>query len=438
MSGLALILKSRGYTVQGSDLAANYNTKRLKKAGIRTFKGHSAEHLGAAKTVIYSSAVQLSNVEFSSAQKKGLTCMNRGALLAKIAADAQTIAVAGTHGKTSTTALVWSLLQAGNVDASLINGGVVNALGSNAHAGKSNWLTIETDESDGSFVGVHADVAIVTNMDPEHLESYDGDVAVHDAAYEKFCGQAKHLILCADHPKTLALAETFKDRSVTYGLADGADVQARNIRSEGLFTHFDVVTKEGKFEATLSSLPGVHYVQNALGAVAAALKAGVLVEDIQKGLLNFKGVGRRFTPVGYFNEGFVVDDYAHHPVEIQATLAGARGSYKGRIFAVIQPHRYTRLRDLMIEFSECASVADEVILAPVYAAGEEPIDGVSHTILAQKMKDGGAQPSVHLVEDFKDLRSFLTSRVRRNDLVLCMGAGSISQWANDLVTAEAG
>lgn len=441
MSALAEILLSRKVRVQGSDMVENANVKRLQKKGAKTFQGHQAENINGATIVVVSSAIKENNPELMAAKAKGLKIMHRCDLLASILKEHKGIAVAGAHGKTSTTALIWHVLQAAGLHPGVVNGGVLNALDNNAcPAGQAGGLMVaEADESDCSFIKLFPHIAVVTNIDPEHMENY-GSMENLRAHYKQFLGNLPNdglAVLCADHPETAALASMdWPFKVVTYGVADVADIRLEKVEQNGLYNCFDVRVDGQKFEVSMPGLPGAHYALNALSAIAIAQFLGAGVEDIQKGLAAFKGVGRRFSHVGYFNKAFVIDDYAHHPVEIDATIAGAKACFnKGKIYAIIQPHRFSRLADLMEDFAQCSHMAHEVIIAPVHSAGEAPLAGVTHTALAHKMRENGL-PHVHTVETEQELESYLNKKVKENDVVLMMGAGSISSWAKNLAAKD--
>ena len=383
MSGIAEVMHQLGYKVQGSDASDSYVVEKLRKAGIPVTIGHSPDNLGDAAVVVCSTAIKESNPEFQAAAERRLPRVRRAEMLAELMRMQKTVAVAGTHGKTTTTSMVAALLDSGGVDPTVINGGIINRYGSNARLGKSDWWVIEADESDGSFLRLDGTIAVVTNIDPEHLEHYGSFDAVKDAFVEfvenvPFYGLA---VLCVDHPEVQNIIGRIRDRRiVTYGFSALADVRADNVTPVPSGTDFDalILDKDGERRSVHLHLPmpGRHNVQNALAAIAVALELGISDEAIVSGFERFEGVKRRFTKVGEADGAIVIDDYAHHPTEIRAVLAAAREGAEGRVIAVVQPHRYTRLQSLMEEFQNAFNDADVVFVTPVYAAGEEPIDGV--------------------------------------------------------------
>ncbi|MGI9463259.1 MAG: UDP-N-acetylmuramate--L-alanine ligase, partial [Aestuariivirgaceae bacterium] len=390
MSGIAEVMATLGYTVQGSDIADNYNVARLRKNGITVHIGHSAQNLGEAQVVVTSSAVTAENPEVVEARARFLPVVRRAEMLAELMRFKSCVAVGGTHGKTTTTSLVAALLDAGGFDPTVINGGIINAYGTNARLGKGDWMVVESDESDGTFVKLPADVAIVTNIDPEHLDHY----GTFDAAREAYRTFVENIpfygfaVMCIDHPEVQALMGKIIDRRVvTYGTSPQADIQVTDLSYVDGKSCFSLQIKDrmqggGRQIAQLSlPMPGTHNVMNATAAIAVACELGIGDDAIRKGLEDFTGVKRRFTRTGEHNGIAVFDDYAHHPVEITAVLSAARGVTEGKVIAVMQPHRYTRLHDLFDDFCTCFNDADTVIVSPVYTAGEEPIEGASHDTL---------------------------------------------------------
>ena len=440
MSGIAEVLVNLGYRVQGSDAAENANVQRLRGKGVPIAIGHDAANLGEARLVVVSSAIKASNPELRSARERLLPVVRRAEMLAELMRLKSAIAIAGTHGKTTTTSMVAALLDAGGFDPTVINGGIINAYGTNARMGASDWMVVEADESDGTFVKLPADVAIVTNIDPEHLDHYGSFDKVRDAFKQfveniPFYGFA---VMCLDHPQVQALAAQVRDRRIiSYGFNPQADVCAVNVRPSRDGSTFDVVArKKGEGPGvTLHDLflpvAGRHNVQNAVAAIAVARELGVTDAGIRNGLKKFSGVKRRFTTTGYWNEVRIVDDYGHHPVEIAAVLSAAREMTGGRVLAVVQPHRYTRLRDLFKEFSTCFNDADIVAVADVYAAGEAPIDGVSADTLAASLKSHGHRDARRLAS-LDDLPAFVRAEAKPGDIVVCLGAGDITAYANAL------
>ena len=450
MSGIAEVMHQLGYKVQGSDIADGYVVDGLRKAGIPVTIGHNSENLGEAAVVVTSSAVSRGNPEVEAAVERRLPIVKRAEMLAELMRMQKTIAVAGTHGKTTTTSMVAAMLDAGGMDPTVINGGIINGYGSNARLGKSDWWVIEADESDGSFLRLDGTIAVVTNIDPEHLEHYGSFDEVKKAYCEfienvPFYGLA---VLCIDHPEVQAILGRIRDRRiVTYGFSALADVRAENVAPDGGGSRFDAVVLERdgsrrSIEGIRLPIPGRHNVQNALAAIAVAIELGLPDEKIVTGFERFQGVKRRFTKAGEIDGTTIIDDYAHHPVEIRAVLAAAResaaslpgagdGGGAGRVIAVMQPHRYTRLQSLMDEFQSAFNDADIVFVAPVYAAGEQPIEGVDSTALVEGLRAHGHR-MVKGVSDPTDLARSLRDVAAEGDIVVCMGAGDITKWAAGL------
>jgi UDP-N-acetylmuramate--alanine ligase len=437
MSGIAEVMATLDYKVQGSDLADNYNVARLRKAGIDVHIGHKAENLGDAQVVVVSSAVKDDNPELVEARNRYLPIVRRAEMLAELMRFKSCIAVGGTHGKTTTTSLVAALLDAGNLDPTVINGGIINAYGTNARLGKGDWMVVESDESDGTFVKLPADIVIVTNIDPEHLDHYGS----FDKAKEAFLAFVENIpfygfaVMCIDHPVVQELIGKVKDRRViTYGRSPQADVRLTDVRYVDGETRFSVrltsrrTAETHDIENLSLAIPGEHNALNSTAALAVAKELGVSDDDIAKGFKSFTGVKRRFTRTGVHNGITVYDDYGHHPVEIAAVLRAARGVAKGRVLAVMQPHRYTRLHSLFNDFCTCFNDADTVIVAPVYSAGEAPIDGASHTALMDGLKSRGHR-AVHAIETPEQLAPLVRKLAQPGDIVMCLGAGTITQWA---------
>ena len=445
MSGIAEVMHNLGYRVQGSDIAEGYVVERLRKRGIKVMIGHAAENLGDAAVVVTSTAVKRSNPEVVAALESRVPVVRRAEMLAELMRLKRTVAVAGTHGKTTTTSMVAALLDAGGVDPTVINGGIINSYGSNARRGTSEWMVVEADESDGSFLRLDGTIAVVTNIDPEHLDHYGSFDAVKAAFVEfienvPFYGCA---VLCIDHPEVQAVIPKVRDRRVvTYGFSAQADVRGENVTPYPGGNRFDVVIRQRdgsqrRIERIDLPMPGRHNVQNALAAVAVASEMGCEDAEIQGGFSNFNGVKRRFTKVGEVNGATVIDDYGHHPVEIRAVLAAAReGVSTGRVIAVVQPHRFTRLRDHLEDFESAFNDADMVFAAPVYAAGEAPIDGISSDTMVQGMKARGHR-SAQVVAGPDELADILAEAVQPGDMVVCLGAGDITKWAAGLADAVA-
>ncbi len=439
MSGIAEVMHNLGYSVQGSDLAEGASVERLRKRGIEVFVGHDAANLGDAAVVVTSTAVKRDNPEVAAALDRRIPVVRRAEMLAELMRLKKTVAVAGTHGKTTTTSMIAALLDAGGVDPTVINGGIIESYGSNARLGGSEWMVVEADESDGSFLRLDGTIAVVTNIDPEHLDHYGSFDAVKAAFVEfienvPFYGLA---VLCIDHPEVQAVIGKVRDRRVlTYGLSAQADLRGENIRSQDAGNMFDAVLRdrdghERRIASIFLPMPGRHNVQNALAAIAVALEMGCEEDTIRSGFAQFGGVRRRFTRVGEVGGATVIDDYAHHPVEIRAVLAAAREAASGRVIAVVQPHRFTRLRDLMSDFQACFNDADMVYAAPVYPAGEAPIEGVSSAALVEGMRASGHRSASEIAGP-DELAAALAGVVRPGDYVVCLGAGDITKWAAGL------
>jgi UDP-N-acetylmuramate--alanine ligase len=445
MSGIAEVMHNLGYQVQGSDIAEGYVIEGLRKRGIKVAIGHAAENLGDAAVVVTSTAVKRSNPEVAAALENRVPVVRRAEMLAELMRLKRTVAVAGTHGKTTTTSMVAALLDAGGVDPTVINGGIINSYGSNARLGESDWMVVEADESDGSFLRLDGTIAIVTNIDPEHLEHYGTFDAIKDAFVEfienvPFYGCA---VLCIDHPEVQAVIPKVRDRRVvTYGYSAQADVRGENVTPYAGGNRFDAVIRQRdgsqrRIEGIDLPMPGRHNVQNALAAVAVAVEMGVSDELIRTGFAKFTGVKRRFTKVGEVDGATVIDDYGHHPVEIRAVLAAAReGVGTGRVIAVVQPHRFTRLRDHMADFEAAFNDADMVYAAPVYAAGEQPIEGVDSAAMVAGMKARGHR-NAQVIAGPDELADALAEVVQSGDMVVCLGAGDITKWAAGLADAIA-
>ncbi|AJY47173.1 UDP-N-acetylmuramate--L-alanine ligase [Martelella endophytica] len=439
MSGIAEVLKNLGYEVQGSDQAESANVLRLREKGIAVSIGHAAENLGDAEVVVVSSAIKRTNPELVAAREKHLPVVRRAEMLAELMRFRDAIAIGGTHGKTTTTSMVASLLEAGGLDPTVINGGIINAYGTNARMGEGEWMVVEADESDGTFLKLPAEIAVVTNIDPEHLDHYGTFDGVR-AAFRQFvenvpfygCG-----VMCLDHPEVQALVGQIEDRRVvTYGENRQADVRFSNIRTEGTRTIFDVDIRRRrrpsvKLENLALPMPGRHNVSNATAAIAVADRLHISEDDIRKGLAAFSGVKRRFTLVGTWHDVQVFDDYGHHPVEIRSVLTAAREACKGRIIAVHQPHRYSRLESLFEDFTGCFNDADTVFIASVYAAGEDPRPGFDAESLVAGMRAAGHRDAQYLADE-SELAQKIASIAEPGDFVVMLGAGSITNWAQRL------
>ena len=445
MSGIAEVMHNLGYQVQGSDIAEGYVVEGLRQRGIKVMIGHAAENLGEAAVVVTSTAVKRSNPEVAAALELRVPVVRRAEMLAELMRLKRTVAVAGTHGKTTTTSMVAALLDAGGIDPTVINGGIINSYGSNARLGASEWMVVEADESDGSFLRLDGTIAVVTNIDPEHLDHYGSFDAVKEAFVEfienvPFYGCA---VLCIDHPEVQAVIPRVRDRRVvTYGFSAQADVRGDNVTPYPGGNRFDVLIRQRdgsqrRIEGIALPMSGRHNVQNALAAVAVASEMGCADSEIQGGFSNFHGVKRRFTKVGEVNGATVIDDYGHHPVEIRAVLAAARESVgTGRVIAVVQPHRFTRLRDHLEDFESAFNDADMVFAAPVYAAGEPPVDGISSDTMVAGMKARGHR-SAQVIAGPDQLAEALAEVVQPGDMVVCLGAGDITKWAAGLADAVA-
>ena len=442
MSGIAEVLHNLGYKVQGSDVAEGANTRRLADLGIKVAIGHRADNVGNATVVVVSSAVKKDNPEVLAARSRLVPVVRRAEMLGELMRLKWSIAIGGTHGKTTTTSMVAAMLDAGGLDPTVINGGIINAYGTNARIGGGDWMVVESDESDGSFLRLPATIAIVTNVDPEHLDHYGTFDALRDAFVRfveniPFYGFA---VLCADHPEVQALIPRVSDRRIiTYGLGVNADVRAMNLKLDRGGADFDVLvanrtTNESRMiEGLRLPMYGQHNVQNALAAIAVAQEMGLSDDVIRRALGGFSGVKRRFTKTGEAHGITVIDDYGHHPVEIAATLRAARQSYggSGRVIAIMQPHRFSRLGALKNEFAGCFTDADTVFIADVYAAGEAPIEGVNRDMLVALTQRAGHR-DVHPLPSPGDLPNLIWQVARPGDVVVCLGAGNITAWAHAL------
>ncbi len=440
MSGIAEVLLNHGYTVQGSDLKSTKITERLAGMGATIFEGQRAGNLANAEVVVISSAIKPGNPELDEARLKGLPVVRRAEMLAELMRLKSNIAVAGTHGKTTTTTMVAAVLDHGKLDPTVINGGIIHAYGSNARVGEGEWMVVEADESDGTFNRLPATIAIVTNIDPEHMEHWGTEEALHQGFYDfvsniPFYGLA---VCCTDDPDVQTLVGKITDRRVvTFGFNAQADVRAVNLTYKAGVAHFDIQlqNEDAVIEGCTLPMPGDHNVSNALSAVAIARHLGMKLEEIRAALAAFGGVNRRFTKVGEVMGGVpVIDDYGHHPVEIAAVLKAARqalGDSGGRVIAVHQPHRYSRLHSLFEDFCTCFNEADVVGIADVFAAGEAPIEGASRDDLIAGLVAHGHRQAVAIGEE-ADLVALVKDAAKPGDIVVCLGAGSISAWANAL------
>lgn len=437
MSGIAEVLHNLGYKVQGSDQADGANVQRLRDKGIPVFIGHSAENLGEAEVLVVSTAIRSDNPELIAAREKLLPVVRRAEMLAELMRFRNAVAIGGTHGKTTTTSMVASLLEAGGLDPTVINGGIINAYGTNARMGEGEWMVVEADESDGTFLKLPADVAVITNIDPEHLDHYGSFDAVRDA-FAKFVENVPFYgfgVMCLDHPEVQALVGRIEDRRViTYGENPQSDVRYSNMKMDGATSVFDIEIRSRKTGEVIQidglrlPMPGRHNVSNATAAIAVAHELGMDAEGIARGIASFSGVKRRFTHTGTWNGVEIFDDYGHHPVEIKAVLMAARDATEGKVIAIAQPHRFTRLESLFDDFAGCFNDADTVLLAPVFAAGEAPIAGADSQSLISRMKAGGHRDA-RLIDGPDDIPALIQEMCDPGDFVVFLGAGNITQWA---------
>ncbi|WP_199554533.1 UDP-N-acetylmuramate--L-alanine ligase [Sandaracinobacteroides hominis] len=444
MSGIAEVMANLGFAVQGSDIAEGYVVQGLRDKGIQVMIGHKAENLGDAAVVVVSTAIKRGNPEVDLALERRIPVVRRAEMLAELMRLKSTVCVAGTHGKTTTTSMVAALLDAGGLDPTVINGGIINSYGSNARLGDGEWMVVEADESDGSFLRLPPTYAIVTNIDPEHLDHY-GDFEVAKAAFRTFIQKVPFYgaaVLCLDHPEVQAMLPSVSDRRIiTYGFAGQADIRGDRVEPVPGGNRFDVTlrtfgTEERQYEGLVLPMPGRHNVLNALAAIGVADQLGLSEAQIREGFSRFSGVKRRFTKVGEVAVAggepvTVIDDYGHHPVEVKAVLAAAREGARAKVIAVVQPHRYTRLRDLFEDWRSAFNDADAVVVAPVYAAGEQPIDGISHESLAEALKRSGHR-QVLTISGEGELASTIAPLLGAGDMVICLGAGDITKWASHL------
>ncbi|MGZ5986171.1 MAG: UDP-N-acetylmuramate--L-alanine ligase, partial [Caulobacteraceae bacterium] len=437
MSGIAEIMLRIGYVVQGSDAKASANTERLEKLGARIFVGHDAAHVGEdVSAVVYSTAVKADNPEMVAARERRIPLVRRAEMLAELMRLQSSVAVGGTHGKTTTTSMVACLLDAGGLDPTVVNGGIINAYGTNAKVGEGDWIVVEADESDGSFLRLKSTVAVVTNIDPEHLDHY----GTFDAAKKAFRDFVENVpfygfaVVCLDHPEVQALAATVENRRlITYGANPQAEIRATKVQMGPEGARFDCeIAVRGEAEAVIEGLrlpmAGMHNVLNACAAIAVAHELGVSDAQIKKGLAAFGGVKRRFTTTGVSHGVRVIDDYGHHPVEIASVLKAARAVTEGKVIAVVQPHRFTRLRDLFADFCACFNDADEVIVADVYTAGEQPIEGFSRDTLVEGLRRGGHR-NAQALPSVAELPGIVARDAKPGDVVVLLGAGDITTWA---------
>ncbi|CAN7302328.1 UDP-N-acetylmuramate--L-alanine ligase [Phenylobacterium sp. LjRoot225] len=436
MSGIAEIMLRIGYSVQGSDGKASANTERLEKLGAKIFIGHDAAHVEGAYAIVYSTAIKADNPEMVAARDKRLPLVRRAEMLAELMRLQFSVAVGGTHGKTTTTSMIACLLDAGGLDPTVVNGGIINAYGTNAKVGAGDWIVVEADESDGTFLKLRSTVAVVTNIDPEHLDHY-GDFDAVKRAFRDFVENIPFYgfaAICTDHPEVQTMASRVENRRlIAYGVNPQAEVRAEKIRMGPDGARFDVVIRplEGetiRLDDLHLPMAGHHNVMNALAAIAVARELGVSAEDLRKGLAGFGGVRRRFTTTGVADGVRVIDDYGHHPVEIASVLTAARAVTEGKVIAVVQPHRYSRLRDLFDDFCHCFNDADTVIVADVYAAGEQPLPGFDRNALVEGLHRYGHRRVLPL-EGPQELARLVRHEARSGDVVVLLGAGDITSWA---------
>ncbi|MEM1379340.1 MAG: UDP-N-acetylmuramate--L-alanine ligase [Pseudomonadota bacterium] len=442
MSGIARVMKTLGYDVAGSDLAESEIVENLRADGIPVAIGHDPAAVDGAAAVVISTAIRPSNPEVAAARAAHIPVVRRSDMLAELMRLKWNVCVAGTHGKTTTTSMIAALLDAGHFDPTVINGGVINAYGSNAKPGEGDWMVVEADESDGTFVRLPTTVSVITNIDPEHLDHWGNFETLRDA-FDQFIENTPFYgfgVVCLDHPEVQALVGRITDRRlITYGINPQADVRAENIRQEGGRQVFDIHFRERaasrhRLEGVHLPMPGQHNLQNAMAAAIVARELGVPDAQVLEGFAKFGGVKRRFTEVGVRKGVRIIDDYGHHPVEIAATLGAARAATEKRVIAVIQPHRYTRLHHLFESFCSCANDADTVFIAPVYAAGEVPIEGATSETLAQGMIRNGHR-DVRVLRHLDDLPAAVAAEAADGDIVLCLGAGDITRHAQGLPDA---
>jgi UDP-N-acetylmuramate--alanine ligase len=440
MSGIAEVLHNLGYLVQGSDIAESANVRRLRAAGIPVAVGHKEENLGQARVVVISTAVKADNPEVRAARAKLIPVVRRAEMLGELMRLRWAIAVGGTHGKTTTTSMIAAVLEAAKLDPTVINGGIINAYGSNTRMGQGEWMVVEADESDGSFLRLPATIAVVTNMDPEHLDHW-GTAEAMTAGFDQFVQNIPFYgfaVLCIDHPAVQQMIPRLADRRVvTYGFSPQADVRAEPVRMDRFGATFSVEVADrvrsrsrtmGPFRLPMQ---GAHNVSNALAAIAIGIEMDIDETTLKNALLNFKGVQRRFTKTGEAGSIAVIDDYGHHPVEIAAVLKAARQTGARDVIAVIQPHRYSRLSSLFREFCTCMNDAGTVVVADVYAAGEQPIAGINRDALVEGLRSSGHRSVVPLPGP-EHLAEMIHAIAKPGDLVVCLGAGNITQWANAL------
>ncbi|MDQ8698073.1 UDP-N-acetylmuramate--L-alanine ligase [Hyphomicrobium sp. LHD-15] len=444
MSAIAEILLAKGYSVQGSDQKDSANVRRLRAKGVRVFVGHDAINLVGARQVVISTAVKRNNPEFEAARAKGLPIVRRAEILAELMRLYATVSVTGTHGKTTTTSLISTIFEHARLDPTVITGGIINSWGSNARLGQGRWMIVEADESDGTFTRLPTEIGVVTNIDPEHLD-YFGSVEAMHREYEAFFRNIPFYgmaVTCTDHPVVNDMVDRLELKRdgrplLTYGTREDADVRLRNVITDGrsILIDADLGPRVRGGARSLRGwripMPGHHNALNALAAIGVSAQAGIADEVIRSGLEAFAGVKRRFQLTGTWNGVEIFDDYGHHPAEIAAVLDAARAGARGRVIAVVEPHRYTRVRDLFHEFSSCFRAADSVIVAPLYSAGEAPIDGIDTVALAEGIRAHGPE-AVATIDDPRELVGLIRRHGRPGDMVVCLGAGNSTEWAHAL------
>jgi UDP-N-acetylmuramate--alanine ligase len=445
MSGIAEILNNLGYKVQGSDSSSSYVTKHLSDIGIKVMFSQEANNIEGASVIVKSSAVRDDNPEIIAARAQHIPVIKRAEMLAELMRLKSCVSVAGTHGKTTTTTMVTAVFDSANLDPTVINGGIINSYGSNAHLGKGDWLVAEADESDGSFLRLPATIAIITNIDPEHLENYSGSFDVLRKAFRDFIENIPFYgfgVMCVDHPEVRNLWKKITDRKIiTYAIDSvDANIKAENIHANPDGSKYDVrisglgAEKDRLVQGVYLSMPGIHNVQNSLAAISIAAEFGLSDEEIRQAFSGFKGIKRRFTKTGEVGGIKIIDDYGHHPKEIAATLKTAKQvvpSGKGRVIAVLQPHRFTRVRDLFNDFCACFGDADVVIVSDIYKAGEEPIAGINMESLVRGLKEAGNK-EVYPLNSHADLAGLINNLAESGDIVVCLGAGDVTKWAASL------
>jgi UDP-N-acetylmuramate--alanine ligase len=444
MSGIAEILHNLGYQVQGSDLGENDNILRLRNIGIKIFIGHIAQNIEAASVLVKSTAVKEDNIEIKTARLRHIPVVQRSEMLAELMRLKISVAVSGAHGKTTTTALIASMFEAANLNPTVINGGIINTRGTNAYLGSGDYLIAEADESDGTFIRIPATIAVITNIDPEHLDYYRDFQSLKNA-YSSFIHNLPFYgfaVVCKDHPEVKNLVEKIQDREIiTYGIEEeNLDVQAINVVEDMTGSYFDVrlSAKLGSQNDLLKdiklSLPGRHNILNALSAIAIGMKLKISISHIINAFSEFQGVKRRFTKTGKLNGAIVIDDYAHHPAEIAATLKTARQviNHESKVIAILQPHRYSRVENLLSEFTHCVDDADVLFVADIYAAGEQKIPGINKEVLISSLRQNYKNKEILSLDSSENLYELLANKVKPGDIIVFMGAGTVTKWANDL------